>query len=327
MNKRPTFDPAIYVHSPADLGSMYVRHYEYILETPGITWGIDIVDKKVIPMRPGDVTVICGRPGHGKTSLMARQAKRTASEIAERGAQIDECVIYVSWEEHAEGLEAYFQSDAQVTHTDYAWGRVDIADVRRKAYKRASFPLWMIGYSAENRIKQTKPLTLDMVFQAIESMVYTYEQSPRPVLLCIDYAQIIPPDFRYQNRYQQVKDAIERTKQLSLQIGCPIIMGAQASREVDTYKYPIPTKRDAQESSGIEQVVDKFFGIWRPWLTMDHYSNFQFGGHTLTVTPELFILAMRKQRKDDGSHYFITHFDMAELSLAELELNSQEPSY
>jgi len=45
------------------------------------------------------------------------------------------------------------------------------------------------------------------------------------------------------------------------------------------------------------------------------------------VTPELFILAMRKQRGDDGSHYFVTNFDMAELKLAALELEQHEPLF
>jgi replicative DNA helicase len=133
MGRQP-FDPSIYVHSPADLGVMHVEDYKRILKYPGVQWGIPLVDKYVIPMRPGDLVVICGRPGSGKTSLLARQAKLVAQDIARRGADESECVMYVSWEQHAEEIEAYFQADATYTHTDYSWGRV--AAGRRTQGKR-----------------------------------------------------------------------------------------------------------------------------------------------------------------------------------------------
>ena len=325
MTRKP-FDPSIYVHSPADLGAMHVENYKRILKYPGVQWGIPLVDKYVIPMRPGDLVVISGRPGSGKTSLLARQAKLVAQDIAKRGADETECVMYVSWEQHAEEIEAYFQADATYTHTDYSWGRVAIKDVERKARERARLPLWIIGHSRRHIRKQTQPLTLDIVFRAIESMVQNYEQSPKPTLLCFDYAQVIPPG-RDEQRYRQVKEIIRSSKDLSLRTGCPILMGAQASRDVDRYDIPIPRLNDNQESSGIEQVPDKVFGIWRPWKTEEHHSQRTLWGTTYEITPDLFFLKMNKQRGDDGDKIFPLKFDMAELAIAEIDLHSQEPVY
>lgn len=318
------FDPSVYVHSPADLGAMHVEHAEFIKAHPGITFGVPCVDRYVIPQRPGDMTIIVGRPGSGKTSLLARQAKRTAEEIMSRNAQLEECVIYVSWEQHAEELEAYFEADNSYTVSDYAWGRVDMDDVRAKAFKRAHLPLWMIGHSRKNVLQQSKPMTLSVVFQAIESMVYTFEKAPKPVLLCFDYAQLIPWEGQYHSRPAQVKAAINATKQLALRVGCPVMVAAQATRDVDRYKVPIPTMNDAQESSGLEQVTDKMFGIWRPWKTQREEKTVTVApGYEVQNCPELFVLRMVKQRLEDGDRTFILHFDMGELRLAELELERE----
>lgn len=322
---QPQFDPSIYVHSPADLAKMHIDHYEFILEHPGIKFDIPCIDQYVIPQRPGDLSVICGRPGSGKSSLLARQAKRTAQEIASRGAQYEECVLYVSWEQHAEELEAYFEADSQYSVSDYAWGRVDLATVRRKAYKRAGLPLWMIGHSRKNVAHQTKPLSLSVVFQAIESMVHTFEKAPKPVLLCFDYAQLIPYERgAFKNRYEQVKAAIVATKQLALRVGCPVMVAAQARREVDSYAVPVPGMNDGQESSGLEQVPDKFFGIWRPYKTHRDEPTIKLAGREIPNSPELFILRMAKQRLEDGEHTWVLSFDMAELRLAEMEIERQE---
>jgi len=317
------FDPSVYVHSPAELARMHVQHAEFIQKHPGIAWGVEAIDKHVIPQRPGNMTILCGRPGAGKSSLLSRQAKHAAMDIAARSAQEQECVIYVTWEQTAEELEAYFEADESYTVTDYAWGRVSLDDVRRKAIKRAGLPLWVIGHSDRNVAKQVRSMSLDVVFQAIESMDRTYQSSPRPVLLCFDYAQLIPMDRSYHNRYEQVKAAIVDTKQLALRVGCPVMVAAQARREVDTYQHKIPQLRDAQESSGIEQHCDKFFGLWRPWTTEMHHSSFDLAGKQIPVEPSTLILQMCKQRNDNGSRTWVLHFSPSELRLAEMELRQE----
>jgi len=325
--KPNTFDPKIYLHSPAQLAQMHVEQYEWQLKTPGIQFDLPVLDHYVLPLRPGKLAIICGRPGSGKTSLMARQAKRTALDIQARGKQFEECVVYVSWEEHAEDLEAYFEADSEYTVSDYAWGKLSLDQVKRKVHGRANLPLWIIGHSSRNVKAQTQPLTLPIVFKAIEHLAQGYASAPKPILLCMDYAQLIPYERGYKNRYEQVKAAINATKQLALRVGCPVIVAAQASRDVDAYSTPVPAMSDAQESSGIEQVCDVFFGIWRPWKTHRDRPTVTIAGHEVANSPELFVLRMNKQRKADGERTFILHFDMAELKLAEMELQRQDMEF
>jgi len=325
-NTKPEpFDPSVYLHSPADLGNLHLEHYHKIKANPGIKFQIPSLDRYCIPLRPGDLITVIGRPGHGKSSLLARQAKVTANDIAMRGAQLSECVIYISWEQHAEELEAYFEADSDYTVSDYAWGRVSVEQVEQKSMHRAKLPLWMIGHSGKNVARQTIPLTLSVVFQAIESMAHTFEKSPKPILMCFDYAQLIPDEGRHRNRYEEVAAAIRATKHLALRIGCPALIGVQARREVDDRQIPIPGMNDGYESSGLEHVPDKIFGIWRPYKTHRNEESVQIApGVNVPVKPETFIMRMSKQRLEDGERTFVLHFSMSELRLADLEIDRTE---
>lgn len=318
------FDPTIYVHSPVDQGRAYKDHYRFLLDNPGIQWGLESLDSVILPARPGEVVVICGRPGSGKTSLLARQAKRTAQNIADRGKQEEECVLYVSWEEHAEQLEVYFQADEKYSTSDFHWCRVPFEYVQRKAMKRADFPLWVVGYSRKNILKQTRELTLSIVLEAIESMVYTYKQAPKPVMLCFDYAQLIPPERHRQSYRLELKDVMQAVTHLGLRIGCPVFLAVQAGRQVDSYvPLQVPGMRDAQEGSSIEQFCKLFLGVSRPWKWAPHNQPIPIGDQMIPVTPDLFLLNMCKQRGEDGDRLFPMHFTMSELTLARLDLSAR----
>lgn len=325
---REEFDPTVYLHSPADMARMHVEHAKFIKEHPGIKFQVPSVDRYVVPMRPGDLSIICGLSGHGKSSLLARIAKRTAQDIAMRGAQLKECVIYVSWEQHAEEIEAYFEADDEYSVSDYAWGRVTIEQVERKAMSRAGLPLWMIGHSNKNVGKQRMPLSLPIVFQAIDAMADTFKEAPRPVLMCFDYAQLIPDEAGRSNRYEQVASAIRETKHLGLRVGAPTIVAAQAKQDVLNRDLPIPGQYDVYESSGGAHVPDKVFGIWRPWKTHRHQDMIRLSEQLMVPnSPELFILRMAKQRMEDGDRTWVLSFNMAELKLAEMELDREELAY
>ena len=69
------------VHTPAQLAQEFVQWVEQIQTTEGVPFGIPGIDKVVIPMRPGQLTCIIARPGHGKTSLMAYLAREHAKRI------------------------------------------------------------------------------------------------------------------------------------------------------------------------------------------------------------------------------------------------------
>ena len=132
-----------YLHTPADANQAYIHWVENLANQPGIRYGC-VLDKYLIPLHPGDLMAVISRPGHGKSSWMAYMAKREAQAIIERKATDKEAVVYVSWEQPIEEIEAFFQSGDEYTSSDMARGRVPRDKMKRRSIKRAGLPVWTI---------------------------------------------------------------------------------------------------------------------------------------------------------------------------------------
>lgn len=313
-----TADYRSLVHSPAEASTAFVKYAEHHASGGGITWGVPGIDKHITPMQGGDVVALVGRPGHGKSSVGAYLVRRAAKQIAQRGDK-SRCAVYVTWEQSVEEIDAFFQVDAgQFTASDIAWGRADMVKVKAASLKRISLPVWIIGKSMTRRGTMPR-LTVEAVYRALETMEQDFHI--KPDLVCLDYMQIIPIE-RAADRIQQVNEAVIRAKELAIDLDCPIIANTQAGRQVDKYDSKIPQEGDAQWSSGIEQTVDKMFGLWRPWKTEPHEGNgseFDINGKRWQNSPNLFIVKNTKQRGEDSGKVFVCHFAPEYVRLAEME--------
>jgi len=312
------------VYTSAELAANHVRLAEKIKSEPGITWNIPDIDQRVIPMRGGDVTLICARPGMGKTTLMAYLAREEAKRIVDRGTRDSEVVIYATWEGTVDAIyAAIVAATGGYSSTDYYWGRVPIEDITRNMVQRGVMPIMMMGFSTIPRGK-APVMTLDVLLKGIESVQEDF--GLRPTLVCLDYLQLIPCPGS-STRVDQVSDAIVGAKMLGMQIDVPFVLGAQASRDVDNYQIKLPSMRDVQWSSQAEQHADKLFGLWRPALTESANAQgeeplIKVEGHAYPAKKELLIIRMLKQRGDDGRHTWALHLEPQLLKLTELELRA-----
>ena len=334
------FDARQLVHTPAEAAEAWVRWAEMRKTSPGSTWGIPAIDQHVIPERPGELVCIIGRPGDGKSSLLAYRARREARLIRENPQRKDDVVVYVTWENSIEELVTMLAASPTTNASDIAWGRADLDAVRKTSVTMAGSPVWFIGHgigrARGNADHRTMPrMTPDVVFDAIESM--KAEWGVNVSLMLFDYLQLIPLDGRYKSRVEVVSEVPIRIKELAMRIGCPAIAAVQARREVDDYDIKLPQRRDAQWASAIEQTVDKAFGIWRPWNTesgkadpknvyvMPNGARAIRGAYVdvweqqFQITETLLLMQMLKQRGDSGRANFSLHFHPAYLKLAQLE--------
>jgi replicative DNA helicase len=305
------------VHTPAELGAEYLAWAEKIQRDPGIKFGVAAIDKVVIPMRAGELISVIARPGHGKTSLLAYFTRIEAQRIRARGMEKEEAAVYVTWEQSAEELEAFFQADGKHSVSDIAWGRVDLDVIKHSAVKRASVPIWVIGHGIGRAGQRMPRMTPEIVLDAIGSMEADF--GVRPTLMLFDYMQLVPiPGMN--DRVQRVTEVPIRVKELALRIGCPAVVGVQARREVDDRNVKIPEMRDAQWASSIEQTSDKVFGLWRPCQTEVGGGLVQIeGAGEYVVNERLLIVRMLKQRGDKGRHTWGMYFAPEYLKLAEME--------
>lgn len=308
------------VHTPAELSQEYLEWAEKMQTAQGLPFGIPAVDRVVIPMRPGELVSFVARPGHCKTSIMAFLAIQEARRIVQRGTQ--EAVVYCTWEQAAEELEAYFQADGEYSVSDIAWGRVDLDRLREKAVKRANFPIWIVGHGIGRAGEQSPRMTPLAVLKAVETMQSDF--GVKPSLLLFDYIQAIPTE-RAKDRVQQVTEMPIRIKELALRLGAPAVAGVQAARTVDERKIKIPEMREAQWASSIEQTCDKVFALWRPWQTEQPGDTIElYDGGQYEVTEWLFVMRLLKQRGEKGRHTWALYFEPHLVKLAEMETEMLE---
>ena len=306
-----------YLHTPADANQAYVHWAEKLATEPGISYGC-VMDDYIIPLHPGDLMAVVARPGHGKSSWMAYMAKREAAEIIKRKTLDTEAVVYVSWEQPIEEIEAFFQSGDDYNSSDMAWGRVPLDIIKRKAIKRAGLPIWTIGHSLRHANFKKPTLTVDIVYEAIESMYHEF--GIRPTLVCLDYLQIVKTD-KGGDRLVQVTEATYAAKELAMKVGAPIIAGVQAGRKVDDYKKPVPTMSDAQWSSAIEQTADKQISLWRPSKThsKEDYPTVEVGGVDYYNDEDLLVIKLLKQRFERGFGVWAVRFQPHTLQIWDYE--------
>lgn len=310
---------SLFLHTPAESASAYVQYVEELLGSPAISYGSKFLDSHITPMRPGEVTTVVARPGNGKTSFLIYMARKHAQELSYDNGTGGKCVIYVTWEETIESIEMSIQAGQDYTAEQVAWGKVDLELVKAKSVKRASLPIFIIGKSLiRDRKKRKPPMTISKVRDTITALYYEFNLEPS--LICFDYLQKIPVP-NGKSRIDEVTEAMFMSTELAMDVNCPILMGAQATRDVDDQGLPIPTLSGAQWSSAIEQESFRMFGLLRPvTVTAKNgkpLDDVEVNGRYYSVDKNLLLIRLLKQRKYfPPLTIFPVHFkpDMFELS-------------
>jgi len=313
------------LHTPTEASRAHVEWAKQMKDAPGVTWGIPAMDDELIPMHPGDMTVVVGRPTHCKSSILAYLSATEAERIKARGAMDTECVVHVSWEQVMEEIDSMFHVTKTYTVTDIVRGRVPIDEVETSAAKRIGLPVWLVGQSITKGTRtSTSRLTMEAVWRIVEHIKHEFKK--KVTLLCGDYLQLVPVA-RARDLVSEVTHAADLMKELGMRCGCPVVLAVQARQEVDDYKLPIPGTRDGQWSSRIYQTCDKWFSLWRPWNTHQDQETISIGGKPVQMHENLLVISKLKERFNTSRRTWSMHFDPRYLRLGELESDAKEPTY
>jgi hypothetical protein len=313
-----------FIFTPAESTKRYINYAHLLRDKPGLDYGC-AMDKRVIPLRPGEGEFVIARPGHGKSAWMAYRARRAAAQLIERG-ETDKVVLYFSWEQPIEQIEANFQAGPDYTVSDIAWGRADLEMVTEKALSRVDLPIWLGGKSVADENTRGPRMTIGQVFENIRSLKEDFGVTP--ALICIDYLQIIPVDGK-NSRENEVTEATYQLQELSIDCACPYVAGVQAKGSVDGKGIRIPDLGDTWYTSAVDHVASKVFGVMKPAKYKTYLREvadkdgdatpavINFAGHDHLVDDSLFLVKMVKQRMEKGYGEWALDFNMATMELAD----------
>lgn len=332
------------IHSPTEIFTNGQKYLERRRDGSayGIPLGLKTVDQaismkapdeKFLPVWPGEMITVIGRPGNGKTGLMMWWARSWANILKNRPEK-NRCVLYVTYEQTIEELNAFnlaAETGVSITNlaegksTEEEWSKIKVAGARR-----AQLPLWFMGHSFERRNGQKRPvMNAASIGEAVRAVQNWSSDNPREVdMVFVDYLQRIPFDGKPESKTVGHSGQLDELKDLALELGTRMVVGVQAKREVEQKPLPIPSQEDGQWTSNIEQASDGILTVCRPRKYKQEGET--FGSQIVRGDTQMIItIAKRKLAPDNFARwvYFDPRYNhLDNLEMRHIDLNSRNAS-
>ena len=226
----------------------------------GLQTGFPDVDKKLGSLGEGDLIIIAARPGVGKTSLGMNIITNIAlSHLNEKGNKIGEkkvCAIF-SLEMPAKQLaKRMLCSKAHVSFSKAQKGELG-TDKR----------IWKDLADAETVLNSAKIFVDDQAMttpvEILSKCRRIKREQGRLDVVIVDYLTLMSSGKKTENRQQEVSEISRSMKLAAKELGVPILLLSQLSRESEKNKRR-PILSDLRESGAIEQDADIIMFIHRP---------------------------------------------------------------
>jgi replicative DNA helicase len=215
----------------------------------GLSTGYADVDKLTGGLKNGELVILAGKPGMGKSAYATNVAHRTTMI-----GDIKASVLFVS----LEMSEGELGERLLCTH-----GRIDghkcrngfLGEMERVKIREANNAL----AGAKLYIDATPGRSMP----EISSLCRRHKRRHGLDLVIVDYLQIIAAEDRRAPREQQVAAIAQRLKNMARELDRPVLCLAQLNRQTDAARGNRPTLTHLRESGAIEQEADQVWFVHR----------------------------------------------------------------
>jgi replicative DNA helicase len=325
----PESNPLDIIFSPAQVARAGTAYIENRVQNKneGIPFYLPSMDDKLLPLLPGELCTIIGRPGAGKSAVMMHWARQRARYL-QMSSYIDRVVVYITYEMHCEELYAlHVAAEVGIPVDDMARGKLteeQLELVRNYGVRRASVPLWLLGHSQERR-KMRPRIDLSSVINSLWRVENWEEEGRRDLkidIIFVDYLQRIPFEGHPESKVIGIDDNLNKLKDIGLLFSCPVVCGVQARREVDDRNPQVPELNDGQWSSATEQVSDKVLSVVRPIKYVQKEGDL-FGKMVVQGRNQM-LLCILKQKLGDSPWIIWTTFNPQYNQMVEAEVKNYD---
>lgn len=202
------------------------------------------INKQIGSLQGGDMIVLAGTTGSGKTAFMLNFAKAVAKEKKE--------VLIFSLEMPKEQLQQrIICSEAGINASkfrDFSLSEEEKSRFKEYANKLKELPI---------RIYKNQTVTINQIKGIV--------RVAKPAIVFIDYMGLIN-SYENKKRYEKFSDISRDIKLLAMETNTPIVTLHQLNREImsDARKNKKPKTSDLRDSGQIEQDADMIWFIHRP---------------------------------------------------------------
>lgn len=222
------------------------RRYQDGKSVIGLSTGLKELDDWTSGLQNGELTIIAGRPGMGKTAI--------AMNIGQAASLKGECVLVHSIEMPDESLMIRMLA---------ALSKVESKNLRKGFVRDAEWPSVV---KAAGRMSDAALLIDDsstITTAELRSSARRAKKEHNISLLVLDYIQLMTPATKGERREQEVAEISRTLKSIARELHIPVIGISQLNRGVDARTDKRPMMSDLRESGAIEQDADLILFIYR----------------------------------------------------------------
>ena len=218
-----------------------------------IPFGIEQLDNAAGGMTRGEITVVGGRPGHGKTTMVINIVKR----LLEQGKKV---MLFNREMTNVEMMKKILVMEFQ----QFSYERIRKASDISKEITEINLKKEELGEKYKNLIMLDDCKTLADAMKEISK--------EKPDVVLDDYIQLIRTDGSNKDRRFEIEDIMLDYKWICKKLKCSAILVSQLNREIERRLDPRPKLSDFAESGVIEQTAEAAFFVYYPYA-VDNRDN------------------------------------------------------
>lgn len=229
-----------------------VENYRSDSKMNGLPTGFNELNDRTGGFHGGELILIAGRPGMGKSSFAVNIAEHVSISEGKTVA------IFNLEMPKVQIVNRILCSQAMVESTKMRTGELEPDD-------------WISVCNVLNRV-YTAPMYIDdtstITVSEIRAKCRRLKQTKGLSMIVIDYLQLMQSGVRTDSRQQEIADISRSLKILAKELDVPIIALSQLSRASESRSDKRPILSDLRESGAIEQDADMVMFLYR-----DEYYN------------------------------------------------------
>ena len=211
-----------------------------------IKTGYNSIDKFAGGLTRGEITIIGGRPGHGKTTMIINMVAR----LIDNGYKV---ALFNRELPNIEVIKKLICLESQ---------KLSYALIRQGIHNQESLAqIEIVREIIKNKYNEEKFLMFDNIRDFAKTSAEVKKFKPDVIL--DDYIQLISPDKHIPERRLQLEKLVNDYKWLAKQMKCAIILASQLNRAIESRnKKGTPQLSDLAESDAIAQVAENVFFVY-----------------------------------------------------------------
>jgi replicative DNA helicase len=231
-----------------DTFKMIEQLYDKKEAITGVSTGFKDLDEMTSGFQPGDLIIIGGRPGMGKTAFALNIAQHTAINLRMP-------VAVFSLEMSKEQLAMRMLCAESMVNSGNVRkgfiGKEDWPRLTNAAGRLADAPIFIDDSSGISVLEiRAKARRLKKEHGGLSMVV-------------VDYLQLMRSRGKFERREQEISDISRSLKGLAKELKVPVVALSQLNRSVESRQEKIPSLADLRESGAIEQDADVIIFLYR----------------------------------------------------------------